>query len=256
MPLDPAYQAGLARHETGHETGKTTIDTKKQLCNGATKIMAVQRVSNAIQGYHKLGIMGGTFDPIHCGHLSIAKSVRALFNLEKVIFVPSHCPPHKSITEIVPVMHRFAMVQLAIAEYSYFEASRIEIDRDCPTYAGDTIEEIKKIYANGELYFITGLDALLTILDRDRSKTYPGICQFIAAARPGYDTEKIKKDIPEEFLPYVFIVEDLSETISSTAVRSKIRADEPIDHMVPLTLIDYIKKWNLYKNSLTYSDLY
>jgi nicotinate-nucleotide adenylyltransferase len=217
--------------------------------------MAVQQFSNAIPSYHKLGIMGGTFDPIHCGHLSIAKSVSALFSLEKVIFVPSPCPPHKSITEIAPVAHRFAMVQLAITDYSYFAASRIEIDRDCPTYAGDTIEEFKKIYANKELYFITGLDALLTILNRNHSKTYPGICQFIAASRPGYDTEIIKKEIPEEFLQYVSIVEDLSVEISSTDVRRKIRVGEPVDHLVPPAVIDYIEQWNLYKNNLKYSRL-
>jgi nicotinate-nucleotide adenylyltransferase len=210
--------------------------------------MAVQQFTNAIPSCHRLGIIGGTFDPIHCGHLSIAKSVRALFSLEKVIFVPSHCPPHKSITDIAPVKHRFAMVQLAIADYPYFAASRIEIDRNCPTYAGDTIQEFKKIYANEELYFITGLDALLTILNRDHSKTYPGICQFIAAARPGYDTENIKKGIPEEFMPYVSIVNDLSVEISSTDVRRKIRTGEPADHMVPPVVIDYIKRWNLYEN--------
>ena len=210
--------------------------------------MAAPQFNNAIAGCQRLGIMGGTFDPIHCGHLSIAKSVRSLFNLEKVIFIPSHCPPHKSITDIAPINCRFDMVQLAIAEYSFFEASRIEIDRDCPTYAGDTIEEFKKIYADGELYFITGLDALLTILDRDRSKTYPGICQFIAASRPGYDTEKIKQGIAGEFLPYVSIVGDLSVEISSTDVRRKIRAGESVDHMVPPAVIDYIERWHLYKN--------
>jgi nicotinate-nucleotide adenylyltransferase len=210
--------------------------------------MAAHQFNNAITGCHRLGIMGGTFDPIHCGHLSIAKSVSALFSLGIVIFVPSYCPPHKSITDIAPVKHRFAMVQLAIADNPHFEASRIELDRDCPTYAGDTIEEFKKIYANEKLYFITGIDALLTIINWDRSKTYPGICQFIAAARPGYNTEKIKKDIPEEFFPYVSIVEDLSVEISSTDIRRKIRAGEPLDHMVPPVVIDYIERWNLYKN--------
>jgi nicotinate-nucleotide adenylyltransferase len=210
--------------------------------------MAAHQFNHAIIGCHKLGIMGGTFDPIHCGHLSIAESVRALFNLGKVIFVPSYCPPHNSITDIAPVKHRFAMVQIAIADYPYFEASTIEIDRDCPTYAGDTIEEFKKIYVSWTLYFIAGIDALLTIVNRDRSKTYPGICKFIAAARPGYDQIKIERHIPEEFVPYVTIAKDLSVEISSTDVRRKIRAGEPVDHIVPPAVRDYIARWDLYKN--------
>ena len=210
--------------------------------------MSARQFNHAIIGCHRLGIMGGTFDPIHCGHLSIAESVRALFNLEKVIFVPSYCPPHKSITDIAPVKHRFAMVQIAIADYPYFEASPIEIDRDCPTYAGDTIEEFKKIYVSWTLYFITGIDALLTIVNRDRSNTYPGICKFIAAARPGYEKVEIEKHIPEEFVPYVSIVEDLSVGISSTDVRRKIRDKEPLDDMVPPAVRDYIARWDLYKN--------
>jgi nicotinate-nucleotide adenylyltransferase len=192
--------------------------------------------------------MGGTFDPIHLGHLHVADTIRSQFNLDKVVFVPSHCPPHKSITDIAPVEHRYAMVKLAIADYTYFEASRIEIDRECPTYAGDTIEEFKKKYsADWRFYFITGLDALLTILNQYRSKTYPGICHFIAAARPGYNKEDIMKKIPADFVPDVSIVEEPDLAISSTAIRQKVKAGKAIDDMVPEVVRDYILKWDLYK---------
>jgi nicotinate-nucleotide adenylyltransferase len=197
---------------------------------------------------HRLGIMGGTFDPIHWGHLRVADSIRAQFKLDKVIFIPSQCPPHKSISDIAPVEHRYAMVELAIAENPFFEASRIEIDRNCPTYAGDTIEAFKKLYgADGELYFITGIDALLTIVDQERSRTYPGLCRFVAAARPGYDSRAVEKRIPEEFRPYVIIVEELAPAISSTEIRQRVKDHLPIEHLVPDAVRDYILTGGLYR---------
>lgn len=196
---------------------------------------------------HKFGIMGGTFDPIHFGHLKIAEMIRLQFELEKVIFVPSHCPPHKSITDIAPVEHRYEMVNRAIAGNPFFEASRIEIERGCPTYAGDTIEAFKKMYGtNGELYFITGLDALLTIINRDRSRTYPGICRFIAAARPGYNKEEIGKHIPDDFQPSIAIVEEPALAISSTEIRRRVKARLSIAGMVPEQVKNYIIAHQLY----------
>jgi len=135
----------------------------------------------------KVGIMGGTFDPVHLGHLRVAEMVRLRFDIEKVIFVPAYCPPHKQIKDITSAEHRYAMVSAAITGNSRFEASRIEIGCNCPTYAGDTIRAFKEMYRkDSEIFFITGLDAILTIITWDKSKTYPGLCQFIAATRPVY----------------------------------------------------------------------
>ncbi len=210
--------------------------------------MASSQVNSKETIANKLGIMGGTFDPIHIGHLTVARLIRTKFALNKVVFVPSHCPPHKSLSEIAPVEHRYAMVHLAIAEYPYFEASRIEIDRDCPTYAGDTIEAFKKIYGSDwQIYFITGLDALLNIVNWDRARTYPGICQLIAAARLGYNEAAIEERIPPDFKPYISIIEEPALALSSTDIRRKIRAGEPIDSMVPAAVRDYIFKWGLYR---------
>ena len=196
---------------------------------------------------HKLGIMGGTFDPIHNGHLAVAEVIRSQFALDKVIFVPSLCPPHKGLSDIASVEHRYAMVNLAIADNPFFESSRIEIDRPCPTYAGDTIEAFRKMYGkNRELYFITGLDALLNVVSRDRSRTYPGICQFIAAARPGFDKKEIAESIPLDFKPSITIIEEPALAISSTEIRARIKAHLTIENMVPAVVREYIANRGLY----------
>jgi nicotinate-nucleotide adenylyltransferase len=197
-----------------------------------------------------LGIMGGTFDPIHLGHLKIADIARAQFHLNKVIFVPAHCPPHKSIKDITPAEHRYAMVDLAIRGIPYFESSPIEMDRSCPSYAGDTILALKELYGNRwQLFFITGIDAILSILNWDRARTYPGICQFIAVTRSGYNREEIEKKIPDEFLPYISIIEDPLLSISSTEIRTRGKNSQSIEKLVPKAVQDYISKWHLYQNT-------
>ncbi|MCK5188058.1 MAG: nicotinate-nucleotide adenylyltransferase [Deltaproteobacteria bacterium] len=202
------------------------------------------KVSNLL----KLGIMGGTFDPIHLGHIKVAEIVRTQFSLENVIFVPARCPPHKSINDITPAEHRYAMVELAIKDIPYFQPSPIEMERSCPSYAGDTIKALKEKYGdNWQIYFITGLDALLTIINWDRSRTYPGLCQFIAATRPGYDQESINKRIPDNFFPYITIIEEPNLSISSTAIRSRVRAHQSIDEMVPEDVRNYIITRGLYQ---------
>ena len=199
---------------------------------------------------HKLGIMGGTFDPIHLGHLRVAEVAQSQFFLEKVVFVPARCPPHKSIKDITPVEHRFAMVELAIKDIPYFESSRIEMQRSCPSYAGDTIKAFKEKFGKEcQMYFITGLDALLAIINWYKARTYPGLCHFVAATRPGYNRKEVEKRIPNDFLPYITIIEEPRLLISSTEIRSRVRAHKSIDEMVPKAVRDYISKWGLYQNN-------
>jgi len=204
--------------------------------------------SNAVN-LHKLGIMGGTFDPIHLGHLKVAEVAQSRFSLEKVVFVPASCPPHKSIKDITPFEHRYEMVNLAINDIPHLESSRIEMEISCPCYAGDTIRAFKERYGKDwQIYFITGLDIFQNIMDWDRSRTYPGLCQFIAATRPGYNREEIEKSIPVDFLPYITILEEPRLSISSTEIRSRVKAQKPIDEMVPESVRDYISNWELYQN--------
>ena len=197
----------------------------------------------------RIGIMGGSFDPIHIGHLKVAEAARTAMKLQKVIFVTAHCPPHKLPEQLTPVQHRHAMVELAVRDMPRFEPSRIEAERNCPTYAGDTIRHYKEAMGNdGELFFITGLDALLTIINWDQSRTNPGICRFVAAARPGCDIETIKKSIPCEFLPHITILEEPYLSISSTDIRSRVKAHRSIEGMVPDAVRQYIYSNNLYLN--------
>lgn len=195
-----------------------------------------------------IGIMGGTFDPIHLGHLRAAEVARIQVRLDEVIFVTAFCPPHKSLNAMAPVEHRFAMVELAVKDAPCFHSSRIEMEQRCPCYAGDTIEAFKRLYGQTcAIHFITGLDALLTIINWDRAKTYPGICQFIAATRPGYDRKRVENTIPDAFLPSITILEEPSLAISSTDIRNRVRTGQPINGMVPKAVCDYIYTHRLYK---------
>jgi nicotinate-nucleotide adenylyltransferase len=139
-------------------------------------------------------------------------------------------------------------VELAVQDNPHFESSRIEMEQSCPCYAGDTIEAFQKLYgSNYQIYFITGLDALLTIINWNKAKTYPGLCYFIAAARPGYQKELIEERIPDGYLPYITILEEPSLSISSTEIRKRINHGQSIDEMVPAAVRDYIFSNNLYK---------
>jgi nicotinate-nucleotide adenylyltransferase len=196
----------------------------------------------------KIAIMGGTFDPVHLGHLKAAEMSRKKLDLQKVIFVTAYCPPHKSADEISPAEDRFAMVELAVKDNPHFESSRIEMAQTCPCYAGDTIKAFQKSYGSAyQIFFITGLDALLTIINWNKAKTYPGLCYFIAAARPGYKKELVEKRIPHDYLPYITLLEEPSLSISSTEIRKRVNNGQSIDEMVPAAVRDYIVTHSLYK---------
>jgi len=193
----------------------------------------------------KIGIMGGTFDPIHIGHLVAAEEARAVFNLDKVIFVPNYQPPHKLSLPITDPEHRYAMVLLSIYTNPYFEVSRIEIERDGPSYAIDTVREFGKLYPDGEIYFITGADAIAEILSWKQGEEILKLCKFIAVTRPGYDIGKVREklcflDNSVEFLKITEI------NISSTEIRKRVREGKPIRYLVLDTVENYIYKHNLY----------
>jgi len=198
---------------------------------------------------HKLGIMGGSFDPIHLGHIYAAESARMEFSLEEVIFVTAYCPPHKSMDDLAPAQHRVTLVELAIQDYPFFQSSRIEFERGCYSYAGDTINAFKNKYGKDwQIFFITGLDAILNIINWDNARTYPGICNFIAVVRPGYDVNYIRHNIPDEFRPYITILEVPGTAVSSTQIRELVKRNESITGLVAVEVEEYINRYSLYRD--------
>ncbi|HID05665.1 MAG TPA: nicotinate-nucleotide adenylyltransferase [Armatimonadetes bacterium] len=191
--------------------------------------------------------MGGTFDPIHCGHLLAAEEARFRFQLSKVIFVPCGIPVHKKPYDVTPAEHRYAMVLLATASNPYFETSRIEIERPGPSYAIDTVRAFREQFgASVQLFFITGADAILEILAWKDTNELVKLCRFIAVTRPGYDLSHLHEQLSSEYLRAIDVLEIPGMDISSTSIRERVHRGEPIRYMVPDAVHDYIMQRRLY----------
>lgn len=187
----------------------------------------------------KIGILGGTFNPIHVGHLILAEEAREKLLLDKIIFVPAATPPHKDISDIAEAQNRFAMLKLASRGNRHFCVSDIEIKREGRSYTIDTIREFKKLYPNDELYFIIGSD-LLKYLDewKDLGEIIKMV-KFIAATRPGYPLEKIPS--------YISTLPIRAVDISAFEIRSAIKGNKSFRYLVPDRVFDYINRRKLYK---------
>ncbi|MBI4972849.1 MAG: nicotinate-nucleotide adenylyltransferase [Candidatus Omnitrophica bacterium] len=187
----------------------------------------------------KIGILGGTFNPIHLGHLILAEEVREKLDLERIIFVPAYLPPHKDNTEIAPAKDRFAMVKLAIKENKYFCVSDIEIKRDGRSYTIDTLNEFKRRYPQDELYFIIGSD-LLKYLDewKDLSEIIKMV-KFVVATRPGYPLEKIPT--------YISTIPIRAVDISAFEIRQASKEKRSFRYLVTEAVYKYITRRGLYK---------
>lgn len=200
----------------------------------------------------RIGIMGGTFDPIHYGHLVTAETARSEFALEKVIFVPSGNPPHKSEAMVTRKEQRYLMTVLATAANPYFEVSRVEIVRPGQSYAIDTVREFKsKMDEDSELYFITGADAIFEIVTWKDVDGLFDRCTFIAATRPGFNLdalrEKLLKRLPIEYLKKIIPLEVPAMAISSTDIRQRIRNNRTVKYLLPEEVENFIYKNKLYR---------
>ncbi|NRN66750.1 Nicotinic acid mononucleotide adenylyltransferase [Kibdelosporangium sp. 4NS15] len=187
--------------------------------------------------------MGGTFDPIHHGHLVAASEVQARFNLDEVVFVPTGQPWQKGEREVSPAEDRYLMTVIATASNPRFSVSRVDIDRDGPTYTVDTLQDLRAARPDAELFFMTGADALAQILSwRDAEKLF-GLAHFIGVTRPGYTLD-------DHHLPdgSVSLVEVPAMAISSTACRDRVALGEPVWYLVPDGVVQYIQKRNLYSD--------
>lgn len=200
----------------------------------------------------RIAVMGGTFDPIHYGHLVAAEAACFEFNLDKVIFMPAGKPAHKQKKQVTDGEHRYHMAVLATATNPYFEVSRIELDRVGITYTVDTIKALKKMLgAETEVYFITGADAILDILTWHNVEELLTLCDFIAATRPGFNKKDMEQKLIELKSKYdkdIFMIEIPSIAISSTDIRDKVANGKPIKYLIPETVEKYIYENGLYRS--------
>lgn len=199
----------------------------------------------------RVGVMGGTFDPIHYGHLVTAEEARVQFDLSGVLFVPNHYPPHKDLDGVTPPEHRYYMTLLATVTNPFFAASRIEIDRPGPSYSIDTILELRKIHQAEDLFYITGADAITQIVRGawERSAELLTLCQFIAASRPGFpiDVADLRTfNVTRHQLANIHVIEIPALAISSTDIRRRVADGRPIRYLVPEPVETYIMKHELY----------
>lgn len=187
----------------------------------------------------RVGVMGGTFDPIHHGHLVAASEVQALFGLDEVVFVPTGQPWHKD--GVSPAEHRYLMTVIATASNPRFTVSRVDIDREGTTYTIDTLRDLREQRPGDELFFITGADALAEILSWKDPEDLFELAHFIGVTRPGHELSN--GGLPED---RVTLQEVPAMAISSTNCRARVSRAEPVWYLVPDGVVQYINKYRLY----------
>ena len=187
--------------------------------------------------------MGGTFDPVHHGHLSAASEVAARFALDEVVFVPTGRPWQKSDTSVSPAEDRYIMTVIATASNPRFSVSRIEVDRPGPTYTIDTLRALHEAHADAELFFITGADGLAQILGWHAADELFALAHFVGVSRPGYERVDLSR-FPDGA---VTLLEVPALAISSTDCRERVATGDPVWYLVPDGVVQYISKRGLYR---------
>jgi nicotinate-nucleotide adenylyltransferase len=191
----------------------------------------------------RIGIMGGTFDPIHNGHLVAASEVADRFSLDEVVFVPTGQPWQKGEVAVSPAEDRYLMTVIATATNPRFQVSRVDIDREGPTYTVDTLRDLHEVYgSSADLYFITGADALEKILSWKDADQIFSLAHFVGVTRPGFA-------LSDAHLPAdtVSLVQVPAMAISSTDCRVRVAEGKPVWYLVPDGVVQYIAKRHLYR---------
>ncbi len=198
----------------------------------------------------KIGIMGGTFNPIHHGHLILSEYIRTRVDLDKIVFIPTGMPPHKSKDDLLDARTRLEMVELAIKSNPFFTSSDIEVSKTQLTYTIDTLIELRDLYKNCELYMIIGADTLLSL---QTWKDYPkvlSLVNFIVADRLGLSTDDVLEEIERlniQFGADIISINSPVIDISSTTIRSRVNKGLSIRYLVAEVVENYISDNNLYK---------
>ena len=220
-------------------------------------------------GMVRIGLFGGTFNPVHIGHLRAAEEIRELFNLDKVIFIPAHISPHKQSANLASSQHRLNMLECAMKNNPHFITSDVELKRSGRSYSVETLRYFKESLPEAQApFFIIGLDAFLEI---DTWKNYQdlfSLCNVIVMTRPGYAAPVAEQFVPRQlvneftFQPgekkylhasgcSVFIADISALDISSCAIRKRIARGHSVTYLVPEAVEDYLKKMHLYRSSDT-----
>jgi len=207
-----------------------------------------------------LGVLGGTFDPIHLGHLAAAEAAQQALSLESIVLIPSRIPPHRAGPVTAGPEDRFAMTALAAAGRPGWSASRIELDREGPSYTYDTLVDLGRELALSErreskgtqISFITGADAFAEIATWSRYPALLDLANFVVVSRPGITLDSLRERVPSAFglrpsaQTRVILVEAHTPDISSTDIRRRVRAGQPLTGYVPDRVADYIATHHLY----------
>ena len=198
----------------------------------------------------KIGICGGTFDPIHTGHLVVAELVMSEFNLDKVLFIPSGMPPHKDLKNVTAPIHRLNMVKVAVSSNKNFEAVSNEVDRSGYTYTVDTLKELHGLYPSGtEFYYIIGADVVMDLLTWRNWQEVITLTNFIAVMRPGFSDAEFSKRLSELKQNYRINIQNYEIPlleISSTFIRERVKAGKSVKYLVAEEVEEYIIQNNLY----------
>ena len=213
----------------------------------------------------RVGLFGGTFNPVHWGHLRAAEEIRERHNLERVIFIPTNISPHKASRELIAAHHRLHMLDRAIKNNPYFVTSDVELQRCGESYSVETISYFRQT-AQEELtpFFILGLDAFLEINTWKNFRELFSLCNFIVMTRPGYEVSKTEQLIPSEIMPdfsykpdekrfihssqfSTYITEITALDISSHAIRTHIKNSRSVKYLVPEAVETYIEEHNFYR---------
>lgn len=211
----------------------------------------------------RLGLFGGTFNPIHLGHLRGAEEVRESFELDEVIFIPAAIPPHKGTEELIDARHRLEMVRLAIQNNPFFSTSEVEILRPGKSYSIDTIKYYRETNSD-DIFFILGKDGFVEIETWKDFKTLFSLCNFIVMTRPGFEKAHFSSKLPEALTSafrynqkvgawshfsgfHLYFKEITFLDISSTKVRELIEKGESVRYLIPSKVEEYIRQNNLYK---------